>query len=217
MKNKTVLITGASAGIGKATALAFAGEKYNVILTYNKEGSEAAGCAKKCLALGAPEVLVIKLDVKDNKSIKAAVRKSVKRFSKIDVLVNNAGVLVYDLLSRQTPADIEHVLRTNLEGLIKMTLESLPYVKSTIVNISSYYGLHVDPKVSVYCASKFGVRGFSQALAKEIRQKVFVVNPAGTATQMNDWKGAPPRKVARIIVGAANGKHRIKSGGDINV
>ncbi len=217
MKAKTVLVTGSSIGIGKATAIAFAKERYNVVVTYNKSKNEAQQCKKECLASGSPNVIVVKLDIKNNKNIKKLVEKIKIKFGKIDILVNNAGVLVYKKLKKQTPLEIENVLRTNLEGMIKMTSEALPLIKTAIVNISSYWGIYADADVSTYVASKWGVRGFSQALAKEIKQKVFVVNPSDTKTQMNDWKGVPPEKVANIVVNAIKGRYNVKSGSDLNV
>jgi 3-oxoacyl-[acyl-carrier protein] reductase len=218
LKGKAVLVTGSSSGIGRETAFAFAKEGCKVAITYNKGKDEALAAGKKALALGAADTLVLPLNVMDDKSIRDAVRLVVGRFGGIDVLVNNAGVIAWKRLKEQDPDEIESQVRTNLEGPIKVTKECLPHVKDTIINIASTAGMEGYPDLSVYCATKFGVRGFTQALAKELKGiKVFAVNPTMTATRMTDFRGMPPEKVAEVVVNTAKGRYRTRSGGDVNV
>jgi 3-oxoacyl-[acyl-carrier protein] reductase len=218
LKNKAVLVTGSSSGIGKETACAFAKEGCRVVITYNKEKEGALAIAKKCESLGSPGTLVLSLNVMDDKSIKGAVRSVVSKFGAIDVLVNNAGVIRWKPLKEQDASDIEAQIRTNLEGLVKMTKECLPHVKDTIVNIASVAGQEAYPDLTVYCATKFGVRGFTQALAKELHGiNVYAVNPTMTATRMTGFQGMAPEKVAEVVVNTVKGKYGTRSGGDVNV
>jgi len=218
LKGKIVLVTGSSSGIGMETACAFAKEGCVVAITYNKGKEGALATAKKCAGLGAGDTLVTNLDVMDGASIKDAVRKTVSEFGAIDILVNNAGVIAWKNLGEQTDGEIESQLRTNLEGLIKVTKECLPHVKDTIINIASGAGIEGYAGLSVYCATKFGVRGFTQSLAKELKGvKVFAVNPTSTATRMTNFQGMPPEKVAEVVVNTAKGRYGTRSGGDVNV
>jgi 3-oxoacyl-[acyl-carrier protein] reductase len=218
MKNKVVLITGSSNGIGRETAFKFASEKAKVILTYCNDRPGGQNTEKRCRELGAAETLLIRLDLRDNKSIASAVDEVVKTFGKIDILINNAGVAVWKPLQEQNLADIEYQIRTNLEGLIKMTRTCLPHVKDMIINIASGAGQEGFAELAPYCATKFGVRGFTQALAQEIsRLKIYVVNPDMTNTRLSGFQGRPAEQVAQIVLNTAKCKYRKKSGSDVNV
>ncbi len=218
MKNKVVFITGSSNGIGRETAFKFAFEKAKIVLTYCNDRPAGQNTEKRCRELGASETLLIKLDLKDNKSIVNAVDKVVKTFCKIDILINNAGVSVWKPLKKQNLNDIEDQIRTNLEGLIKITWTCLPHIKDMIINIASGAGQTGFADIAPYCATKFGVRGFTQALTQEIsRPKIYAVNPDMTKTRMTDFQGRPAEHVAQVVLNTAKGKYRKTSGSDINV
>jgi len=218
LKNNVVLITGSSAGIGRETAIAFAKEGCRLVITYNKEKDEAITTAKKCELLGSPDTLVVNLNVMDDKSVREAVRSVISKFGTIDILVNNAGVIAWKPFREQIKDEIESQLRTNLEGLIKMTKECLPHIKDAIINLASGAGIDAYETLTVYCATKFGVRGFTQALALEEKNlHIYAVNPGMTATRMTNFQGMPPERVAEVVVNAAKGKYKVKSGGDVNV
>ena len=119
LKNKIILITGSSLGIGKETAFKFAKEGCKVIVTYYKDKKEGLDVADECRKLGASDVLVLQLNVADDKSIKDCVKEVIKKFKEIDILINNAGVIVWKTFDKQSFEDIEYQLRINLEGLIK--------------------------------------------------------------------------------------------------
>ena len=217
-ETKTVLITGSSQGIGEATAYYFAQDGYNVVITYHKEKEKALEVEKKCKKLGAHSVLVLSLDISDKKQITKALNEVISKFKSIDVLINNAGVLHFISLSKQSVEDIEEQLRVNLEGTIIMTKLFLPHVKESIINISSSWGKFVDPGASVYCATKWGIRGFTQAIALEHPNlNILSVNPGLTATRMVDFEGVAPSKVAEIIFNAVNKSYQVENGGDIDV
>jgi 3-oxoacyl-[acyl-carrier protein] reductase len=218
MENKVVLITGSSKGIGRDTAFKFASEKAKVVLTYCNDRPGGQNTENRCKELGAAETLLIKLDLRDDKSIANAVDKVVNTFGKIDVLINNAGVAVWKPLKEQDLADIENQIRTNLEGLIKMTRTCLPHVKDMIINIASGAGQSGFADLAPYCATKFGVRGFTQALAQEISKlKIYAVNPDMTKTRLTGFQGRPAEQVAQIVLNTAKSKYRKSSGSDINV
>ncbi len=218
MKNRVVVITGSSNGIGRETAFKFASEKSRVVLTYCNDRLGGQNAEERCRELGAVETLLVKLDLRDNKSIANAVDEVVMRFGKIDILINNAGVAVWESLKEQNLADIEDQIRTNLEGLIKMTWACLPHVEDIIINIASGAGQRGFANLAPYCATKFGVRGFTQALAQEIsKPKLYAVNPDMTKTRISGFQGRPPEQVAQIVFNTAEGRYRKSSGSDINV
>lgn len=218
LKGKVVLITGSSIGIGAQTALKFSEEECKVVVTYYEDRKAAEKVGEKCKSLGAEDVLVLPLNVMDDQSIKSCVKKVIAKFRTIDILVNNAGVNVWSKLKDQSFEDIEQQLRTNLEGLIKVTKECLDYIKETIINISSIQGMVSKENETVYSASKWGVRGFTKSLALELpNKKIYSVNPKATATRMAGFEGKPPAEVAEIILNTAKGKYNLPSSSDINV
>ena len=217
LKDKVVLITGASEGIGRATAKTFAKEGCKLVITYCSHKTEADLAAKDCSSIGSPDVLVIQMDQTNDKSIQDCVKKAVAKFKKIDILINNAGVLTWKPLIKQSFKEIENQVRVNLEGLIKMTREALPHVKEMVVNISSGAGKTAYDELVPYCATKFGVRGFTQGLAMETKIPIICVNPGMTATRMTNFKGVPVEKVADVILNTTKGKYKTKSGGDVDV
>lgn len=218
MKNRVVLITGASGGIGSKTACLFAAEQAKLILTYCKDKKGGEQTVKRCRELGASDTVLTRLDLKSNRSITETVAEVVSRFKKIDFLINNAGALAWKALRRQDFSDIERQVRTNLEGLIKVTSACLPHIKKMIINIASGAGQTGFAELAPYCATKFGVRGFTQALAEEVTGiKIIAVNPDMTKTRMTNYDGRPPEQVARVVLNTAKGVYKVKSGGDVNV
>lgn len=222
LKDKVVIVTGSSQGIGKATSIAFAKEGANVVVTYNSNKKKGEEVFKECSKF--KEAFLIKLNVTDEKSIKDCVEKAVDKFGAIDILVNNAGILIWKNLSEQNDREIESQINTNLIGLIKMTKAVLPYMKGQsegiIINIASTAGKRAAHEgYPTYCASKFGVRGFTRALALELPSgiKIFAVNPGLTATAMTDFEGIPAKDVAEVIVNTAKEKYSAQSGGDVDV
>ncbi len=218
LKDKVVLVTGSSRGIGCETAKAFAEKGATVIITYNKTKKGAEKTAQACA-----DALLVQLDVSNESSIKKAVTKIIEQYGRLDILVNNAGVLAWKPFKKHSSKDIEWQVDVNLTGLMKMTHHALPYLQkqkeAMIINISSVGGIAAFPNAAVYCATKFGVRGFTQGLALELpkRIKVFTVCPGLTATHMTDYQGVHPSKVADVIVRTAEEKLRKKPGADVVV
>jgi len=220
LDKKVVLISGASRGIGEEAAKGFAKEGYCIAITHYGEGERenALSVASECKKLGAKDVLIVQLDVLNDDSIEKAVGEAVDKFGFISILVNNAGVFLRKPLVDQSKDEIEALVRTNLEGLIKLTKACLPHVKDSIINVSSKSGKIGAAYLNTYCASKFGVRGFTKALAIERGDlKVYCVNPDMTATKITDYEGRAPEDVAEIIVEAAKTGYNLPSGSDIDV
>ncbi len=217
LKEKAVLITGASVGIGRETAYLFAKEKAKIIITYLKSKKEAKATARQCKKLGSQKVLLLKIDITKSKNIESAIKKVAKKFKTIDILINNAGIIRWKHLQKQSYRDIEAQIETNLTGLIKITKTSLPLIKKAIINISSRSGLEGHERLTTYCATKFGVRGFTKALACETHLKVLSVNPPLTKTRMSDYQGIPAKYVANIILETAQKIDQLESGSDIAV
>lgn len=218
LRNKIVFITGSNSGIGKATALAFAKEGACLVITYFTDKEEALQTANGCREMGAGDVHVVKLNIMNPKSIKDAVATITKTHMSIDILINNAGIIQSKPLAEQSINEINDQIRTNLTGTILMTRFCLPYVKSAIINVGSGAGHTGYINLSVYCATKFGIRGFTQSLAQElVGINIYAVNPGTTATEMTGFEGDPPESVAQIILNTAKGIYEKPSGSDINV
>lgn len=177
MSNQTILITGASSGIGKETAKLFQSKGWNVVATMRNPDAETELSA-------LDNVLVTRLDVTDSESIKAAVAAAEEKFGKIDVLLNNAGYGAYGPLEAFPMENIKRQFDTNVIGLLETTKGVLPHMRGnksgTIVNISSIGGKMTFPLGSLYHGTKFAVEGISESLHFELEGagiKVKIVEP----------------------------------------
>ena len=159
LEGKSAVVTGASSGIGEATALALAGE-----------GARVVGGARRVDRI-PPPVLARELDVTDPASAERFVKAATDELGGIDLLVNAAGLaLGRDLFDESTEEDERTVLETNVNGLIRMTRLCLPHIRDGghIVNIGSIAGRQAYEKAAVYVASKFAVRGFTYGLREDL-------------------------------------------------
>ncbi|MEB0139540.1 MULTISPECIES: SDR family oxidoreductase [unclassified Undibacterium] len=175
--NKTILITGASSGIGKATAKHFCAQGWNVVATMRNPDRE-----KELSAL--ENTLVTRLDVLDKESIDQAMTRGIERFGRIDALLNNAGYGAYGPLEAFDMDRIRRQFDTNVIGLLAVTKAVLPHMRShrsgTIVNISSIGGKMAFPLGALYHGTKFAVEGLSEALYYELEAigvKMKIVEP----------------------------------------
>lgn len=218
MRGQVVFITGSSSGIGRETAYRFAQAGARLVLTFNKGKSRGEEVERRCRRLGAEDTLLIHLNVTEDISIRDALKRVRKNFGGVDFLINNAGMGIFLPFKDQTLKDIQQQIRTNLEGLIKVCRIFLPFIRRGIVNVASAAGKTAYAEMSVYCGTKFGVRGFTQALAEEFPKiKIFCVNPDMTATRLTGYEGRPPSDVAEAIFRAASGKIKMVQGGDVDV
>jgi 3-hydroxy acid dehydrogenase / malonic semialdehyde reductase len=159
LEGKSAVVTGASSGIGAATASALA-----------REGARVVGGARRTERI-PPSVTPLELDVTDRESCERFVNVAVETLSGIDILVNAAGLaLGRDLFDASTEEDERTVLETNVNGLIRMTRLCLPHIRDGghIVNLGSVAGRQAYEKGSLYVTSKFAVRGFTYALREDL-------------------------------------------------
>lgn len=190
LEGRAALITGASAGIGEAAAHALARRGCSLILAARRLDLLQALAERLGSGTQAVPCLPVQLDVTDMSTIQRAVEIGIGRFGQIDVLVNNAGVGRLDWLDQMDPAEgIEGQIRVNLIGLAQMTRAVLPSMLSRheghIINVASIASLIGSPTYSIYAASKFGVRGFSEALRREVAGfgvRVSVIYPGAVRT-----------------------------------
>jgi NAD(P)-dependent dehydrogenase (short-subunit alcohol dehydrogenase family) len=218
VKGKVVLITGSSSGIGRETAYRFAQAGAKLVLTYNRGKTRGEQAERRCQKLGAEDTLLLHLDVTDDRSVSEIVKRVLKKYGRVDFLINNAGTGVFIPFKKHTMREIERQIRTNLEGLIKLTRAFLPHIKKGMINIDSAAGKTAYAEMSVYCGTKFGVRGFTQALAGEHpRLRICCVNPDMTATRLTGYEGRPPSEVAEVIFKVASGAIKVAPGGDVDV
>lgn len=189
---KTVLITGASSGIGKALALCFAQAGYNIIINYSQSKEAALLVEKECQNFGV-QTLVVGCDIKKSDEVNAMVTQSLEQFGSIDVLINNSGITKDGLLMRMKEEDFDAVIDTNLKGTFNVTQAvSKAMMKARsgkIINMSSVIGLMGNAGQSNYAASKAGIIGFTKSLAKELAARNITVNaiaPGFIETKMTE-------------------------------
>ena len=179
---KTILITGASSGIGKETAKYFQSKGWNIIATMRKPEKETELTSLK-------NVIVTKLDVLDLDSINQAITSGIEKFGGIDVLLNNAGYGAYGPLESFPRENILRQFNTNVIGLLDVTRAILSHFrenkKGIIINVSSMGGKMTFPLGSLYHGTKFAVEGISESLRYEVEQfggKVKIIEPGAIAT-----------------------------------
>ncbi len=191
-KNKTVIVTGASGGIGASIAQSFGKEGANVIVNYNhnKEGAEAVA---NSINTHGGKALIYQCNIADFKATADMVKTAIDTYGRIDILINNSGITKDQLMLRMTEEDFDDVINVNLKGSWNMIKHvSRPMLKARqgrIINISSVVGAIGNPGQTNYVASKAGVVGMTKSLAKEFGKKQVTVNavaPGFIETQMTN-------------------------------
>jgi NADP-dependent 3-hydroxy acid dehydrogenase YdfG len=170
-QSPVILITGGSSGIGEATARLFAGEGYRVVLAARRY-ERLQALAQEIQDAGG-QALAVETDVSQLASIRNLVDATLAHYGQIDILFNNAGFGRLNWLEKLDPVDdIETVIKTNLTGLIQTTWTVLPHMiqrrSGHIINMVSIAGLVATPTYTIYAASKFGGRGFTDSLRREV-------------------------------------------------
>ena len=231
MKSKIAIVTGASSGIGQATAELLANSGYKVYGT-SRKGAQGAQRSYKMIAL----------DVNSEESIEAALKEAIQIEGRIDLVVNNAGFGVAPSGAEESSIEqTKMIFDTNFFGIVRMTRAVVPYMRKQgegrIINIGSILGLIPAPYMATYAATKHAVEGFSESLDHELRTRgirVSVIEPGYTNTQFEantlevDAKideynlarkalaklikiavagGDDPKVVANVVLKAANAKH----------
>lgn len=199
------VVTGGGRGIGKAVALAYAREGATLAVCARTE-AEIEETAREIKSIGR-ECLGLVCDVSSEESVGGFLDKVAKDFGRVDVLVNNAGVM-----TRPTPAaefeikKWDYTVAVNLRGTFLMTRATLPLMmrqkSGSIINVSSSIGRGAYSNFSAYAASKWGVEGFTQTLAAEIGSRIRVnsVDPGYVATKLTLYSGSRPESVTEVFI-----------------
>lgn len=222
LKGKVAFITGAAHGQGRATAIALAKEGCNIAaLDVAKKieypnytfgcPSELKSLEKEVEAFGA-SCITFCADVRDDVGVSEAVEKTIKQIGKIDILFNNAGICAYAKVDEMTDAEWDSMLDINLKGAFIVTRRVTKYMKEkrsgVIINNSSTMGLRGGNRLSHYTASKWGLTGFTKAIAIELAPfgiRAVSIHPTGVNTPMNDGlaalEGKTPIEIAEASAG----------------
>lgn len=202
LAGKVALITGASAGIGRAAALALAEEGANIVLTARRQErlEELEAAVQKA---GGKAVSVVG-DATDEDVARQCITAATQAFGTLDILINNVGIGNYKNLVDTSAADYDEMMDANVRSTFLFTRHTVPLMikqgSGTILMISSMAGIYGFAGEAVYCATKFAQVGFAQALDKELRPqgiKVGVICPGGVKTEFALGKGRTEQSVAK--------------------
>ena len=192
------LITGSSRGLGKAIAIAFGKRGHQVAVHYRDKRNEAEAVASMI-----NESIVLNADVTDQAEVEALVDKVIRKWKRIDVLVNNAGITKESLLIKTSEQDFDDIINTNLKGPFNLTRTVGRYMMKQksghIINISSYAGVKGKAGLSAYSASKAGLIGLTKTAAREFSRDNIMVNavlPGYMLTDMGMEAGDKAKELA---------------------
>ena len=239
LEGKTVIITGATRGIGKGVALKLAEQGANIAFTYVSSKEKADAIEQKLLLLGV-KAKAFKSDASIMSEAESLVKEVNETFGSIDVLVNNAGITKDNLLMRMSEEDFDRVLEVNLKSIFNMTKSvqrtMLKQRSGSIINMTSVVGVKGNAGQSNYAASKAGVIGFTKSIALELGSRNIRCNaiaPGFIETEMTDkldekviseWRnsiplkrGGTPEDVANVTLFLASELSAYVSGQVINV
>jgi short-subunit dehydrogenase len=222
LKDKVVIITGASSGIGKETALLFALAGANVVLIARHE-DKLQEVVSEIISYGGRAWGIV-TDVADSTALEHMINKVIERYQQIDILVNNAGFGMLGSVEQTPLNEFRRIMETNLVGVFYLCQLVLPIMKKQgaghIMNVASVIGRRATADSSAYCASKFGLIGFTESMQVEAigtPVKISIINPGLTNTPFprgmsnpanrnpgNSWShGVSPVKVAKAILRCA--------------
>ncbi|HEX4167104.1 MAG TPA: 3-oxoacyl-ACP reductase family protein [Bryobacteraceae bacterium] len=206
LAKKVALVTGGSRGIGAAIAKRLAADGASVAITYAKDAG-AASAVVKAIEVGGGKAIAIQADAANVEAVKGAVEKTVATFSRLDVLVNNAGTAIPKPFEKTTLEEMNRVIDINIRGVFATTQAALKHMKNDgrIITIGSAVGERaVAPGLVPYAATKGAVKMFTQALSREVGSRGITVNnvqPGPIDTDLNpatgDW--AVPQKAATAL------------------
>jgi len=200
LKNKVVLITGASRGIGRATALAFAKEGSHIVINYLRQIAKANSLAKQIEKIGA-KTLVIQADVADPKQFKLMVAKAIKKFKAIDILVNNAGLIIQTDQDWQKITDKvwNRTMDVNLKSVFNGIKSVAPIMQKQkqgrVINLASVFGQTGAAPVVAYTTAKAGIESLTKAMAKQLAPNITVNSVAPAVCQTDMTKDSGPQVI----------------------
>jgi NADP-dependent 3-hydroxy acid dehydrogenase YdfG len=199
---KVVVITGASSGLGEAAARLLAAQGARLVLGARR--AERLQSLAKTLTADGGQALAVTTDVADRGQVQALVDAAVKAFGRVDVMLNNAGVMPQSLLERLKVDEWDRMIDVNIKGVLYGIAAALPVMKAQssghFINVSSVAGHRVGPGSTVYAATKFAVRALSEGLRQEVKPyniRTTVISPGAVATELPD-SVSDPEAAARI-------------------
>jgi 3-oxoacyl-[acyl-carrier protein] reductase len=200
LKNKVCIITGAARGIGKATAIKFSLNGAKVVIC-DMDDAFVQSAVKELSEYG--DVTGFAVDVTRPEEIRQMVNEVLKKFGKIDVLINNAGITADSSLMKMTSEQFDRVIDVNLKGTFNCTKEIAPAMiqggKGKIINASSVVGIYGNFGQTNYAASKFGVIGMTKTWAKELGRKNINVNAVAPGFIMTEMTMKMPENVLNMM------------------
>ncbi|MER8839160.1 SDR family oxidoreductase [Mesorhizobium sp. M0684] len=212
IENKVVVITGASSGLGEATARHLAARGASVVLGARR--SHRIDALVQELTAAGHKAKAVTTDVTDAGQVQNLVNTAVREFGRIDVMLNNAGLMPLAPLERLKVDEWDRMIDVNIKGVLYGIAAALPYMKEQrsghIINVSSVYGHVVDLGAAVYCATKFAVRALSEGLRKEVKPyniRTTVISPGAVSTELlehiseKDIQQGTRNFVSKIAVG----------------
>jgi NAD(P)-dependent dehydrogenase (short-subunit alcohol dehydrogenase family) len=226
LKGQTAIVTGGGKGIGRAICLLLAREGVDVVIVARteKEIRETARLVEK----QGGRALAVKTDIRKEEEVIDMVSKAMNAFGRIDILVNNAGVAYSNYLVETSTEEYDEIMDTNVKGMFFCTKHALPHLlkrgEGRIVNMSSGAGKHGIPKLSIYCASKFAVIGFTESVAYETGGglQIYAVCPASVDTDMyhslyTDEPVLKPEDVAEKVLELCLPETTLPSGSSVDI
>jgi len=213
LKNKTAIVTGGTKGIGRGIAEALRRESVSVCIAARHQ-SEIDAAVKELDQGDQGRAVGFACDVRDYDQVKAMIGYTVEELGGLDILINNAGIGIFQKVEDTTPEDFRAVLETNVFGVFHCCHEAIPQMKKRgggyIINLSSLAGVNAHPQMAAYNASKIGLNGFSEALMQEVRHdniKVSYIMPGSVNTEFGgdspsdekNWQLTPP-DIARVVI-----------------
>src|SRR2546427_12573937 len=189
LKDKSAIVTGGTKGIGRAIAEALRREGVSVYVAARHQ-AEIDKAIKELNQGDEGRAIGFVCDVRDYDQVRALIDYTANELGGLDILINNAGIGVFQKVEDTTPEDFRAVLETNVFGVFHCCHEAIPQMKRRgggyIINISSLAGVNAHPQMAAYNASKFGLNGFSEALMQEVRHdniKVSYIMPGSANTE----------------------------------
>ncbi len=205
-EGKVALVTGASRGIGRATAIKLAQERCKLALAYASNDAAALEVKALCEVAGSPLVQLFKFDVADAAACAKATDDVLAAFGGLDILINNAGISIDGLILRYKPADLEKTLQTNLSSafhLSKAAARAMLRKGGAIVNVTSVVGEMGNAGQSAYAMAKAGLIGLTKSLARELGSRSIRVNAVSPGFVETDMTKELPEAAKTAMVSAA--------------
>ena len=213
LTNKAAIVTGGTKGIGLGIAEALIREGVSVCISARRSNEIEAACDQLNALKGGRAVGFV-CDVRDYRQVKGLIAHTIKELGGLDILINNAGIGIFQTVEQTSPEDFRAVLETNVFGVFYCCHEAIPHMKQRgggyIINISSLAGANPHPRMAAYNASKFGLNGFSEALMQEVRHdniKVSYIMPGSVNTEFGgdepsdekSWQ-LTPGDIASVVI-----------------